>query len=112
MTPQQLIEKLNQNPVDFNKVMQVIDTNYDFTPTRFVNGEQVNEENTNNGSCKLLAFGQMNQLSQQATLNAFGKFYTEEVLQDPVGDSHGNIRNFMTTGWQGVQFDSFPLVQK
>lgn len=112
MTLSQLIEKLNQDPVEFNDVMAVIDENYTFTPTRFVNGEQVNEENTNNGSCKVLAFGQLNQLSEQATLNAFGRFYSEEVLQDPEGDSHRNIRNFMKTGWRGVSFDQFPLAEK
>lgn len=112
MTPEQLTEKLNQSPVDFNEVMQVIDNYYEFQPTRFVNGNQVNEANTNNGSCKILAFAHLKQLSQQATLNAFGKFYSEEVLQDPEGDSHGNIRNFMVSGWQGVEFDNFPLTEK
>lgn len=112
MTPAQLIEKLNQSSVEFNDVMAVIDTHYKFTPTRFVNGEQINDENTNNGSCKVFSFGQLNKLSEQATLNAFGKFYTEEVLQDPEGESHGNIRNFMKSGWSGVSFDQFPLTAK
>ena len=105
MTPDQLIQQLNQQPVDFQQVIQVIDQHYDFTPTRFHNGDQVNEANTNNGSCKILAFGQLHQLNEQATLNAFGDFYTRDVLQNPEGKDHQNIRNFMKTGWSGVQFD-------
>ena len=104
MTPQELVQQLSQHPVDFQQVMQVIDQHYDFTPTRFSNGDQVNEADTNNGSCKILAFGQLHQLSEQATLNAFGDFYTQDVLQNPEGSDHRNIRNFMQSGWSGVQF--------
>ena len=104
MTPQELVQQLKQHPVDFQLVMQVIDQHYDFTPTRFSNGDQVNEANTNNGSCKILAFGQLHQLSEQATLHAFGDFYTRDVLQNPEGNDHQNIRNFMHSGWSGVQF--------
>lgn len=112
MTLEALIAKLNQSPVAFNTVMQTIDAAYDFTPTHFQNGEQINEADTNNGSCKILAFAKLNGLSEQATLNAFGDFYTQDVLQNPDGQDHGNIRNFMKTGWSGVQFDAMPLTAK
>lgn len=112
MTPQELTQQLDQQPVDFQQVMQVIDQYYEFTPTRFTNGNQVNEANTNNGSCKILAFGLHNQLSEKATLNAFGNFYTQDVLQNPDGDDHQNIRNFMKSGWAGVSFDGQALQPK
>lgn len=112
MTVQQLIEALNQHPVEFNDVMNVIETHYNFIPTRFINGEQINEAETNNGSCKIFAFAQLNGLSAAATLNAFGRFYTEDVLQNPDGEDHANIRNFIKTGWEGIRIDQAALSVK
>ena len=112
MTLNELLEELNRQPVDFKKVIEVIEAEYSFTPTRFINGSQVNEANTNNGSCKIFAFGQLHGLSEQATLNAFGDFYTQDVLQNPNGSDHQNIRNFMQSGWKGVTFDGQALTAK
>lgn len=105
MTISELIERLNLEVVTFETVMSVIDTHYAFTPTAFSNGNQHNEANTNNGSCKIFAFAKLNDLSQQATLNAFGEFYTEDVLKHPQGTNHANIRNFMVQGWSGIEFE-------
>ena len=60
-----LIEKLTLQPeqVEFQEVIATIDENFDFTPTAFVNGETVNAENQNNGSCKIFAFAQLQELS-------------------------------------------------
>ncbi|WP_114417947.1 HopJ type III effector protein [Marinospirillum perlucidum] len=112
MTLEQLIKELNQGPVDFSQVMEVIDREYEFTPTRFTNGQQVNPADSNQGSCKILAFGLHHQLSEQATLNAFGDFYTRDVLQNPQGEDHQNISNFMKTGWAGVEFDDQALTPR
>ncbi|ANW25961.1 HopJ type III effector protein [Vibrio coralliilyticus] len=108
------IEQLNQSPatVQFEQSMAVIDANYEFTPTAFINGETKNEANQNNGSCKIFAFAQLNQLTEQDTLACFGRFYREDVLQNPDGDDHANIRNFIKFGWQGIQFESDALVIK
>lgn len=112
MTPEELIATLEEHPVDFKQVMAVIDAHYDFTPTTFANGSLVNEANSNNGSCKILAFGHRHQLSEQATLNAFGDFYTQDVLANPQGQDHQNIRTFMKSGWAGVRFTSDPLTPR
>ncbi len=104
-----LVSELNKNAVSFNKVIQVIEKHYSFTPSSFKNGQTHNEENTNNGSCKIFSFAQLNQLSEQATLNAFGTFYTQDVLQNPEGNDHQNIRNFMRFGWKGIQFEKQAL---
>ncbi|MDR9469332.1 HopJ type III effector protein [Marinospirillum sp.] len=112
MTLEQLIAELEQGPVDFQQVMEVIDQNYQFSPTRFTNGPLANEANTNNGSCKIFAFALHHQLSEQATLNAFGDFYTQDVLQNSEGSDHQNIRNFMKTGWAGVEFEGQALTPK
>jgi len=108
-TPQTLIEALESGPVAFTKVMEIIDENYTFTPTEFSNGQTYNAANTNNGSCKVFAFAQKHQLSKQATLNAFGDFYTIDVLQSPDKDDHQNIRNFMQSGWDGIEFSGVAL---
>lgn len=105
-----LIQQLNNGAVDFNHVIKIIEKNYLFIPTEFSNGSTVNAENSNNGSCKIFAFGLKNKLSQQATLNAFGDFYTLEVLQHPDGKDHQNIRNFMQTGWKGIAFQKQALI--
>ncbi len=112
MTKQELITQLNAGAVDFKTVMEVIDNKYDFSPTEFQNGSQLNEAGTNNGSCKIFAFAELNQLSEQATLNAFGDFYTIDVLENPNAEDHQNIRNFMQLGWQGIEFRGKALKEK
>jgi len=112
MDIQTLIEHLNQGPVDFHQVMEVIDAHYDFMPTEFKNGDQINQADTNNGSCKIFAFAQLNQLTKQSSLNAFGDFYTQDVLENPTGKDHANIRNFMVSGWEGIEFSGVALTAK
>lgn len=114
MELQAFLTKLNNAPdsIEFDDSMAVIDANYDFTPTAFENGDCDNEAGQNNGSCKILAFSHLNGLTEQQTLACFGKFYREDVLGDPEGDGHQNIRNFMQTGWDGVKFKGQPLEPK
>lgn len=98
--------------IEFSETMAVIDALYTFTPTAFQNGELKNAANENNGSCKLFAFAKKQGFTKEETLACFGKFYTEDVLQNPDGDGHQNIRNFMETGWEGIAFESEPLNPK
>ncbi|MDO6562210.1 HopJ type III effector protein [Amphritea sp. 1_MG-2023] len=113
MNLQQFIQQLEQpNTIDFEDTMAVIEAHYDYTPSRFTNGELINEAGTNQGSCKIFAFATLNNLSEQHTLNCFGRFYRQDVLQHPEGKDHGNIRNFITQGWAGISFDQAPLVAK
>ncbi|WP_321276433.1 HopJ type III effector protein [Thiomicrorhabdus indica] len=107
-----LIQMAKNKPVAFQSSMKVIDDNYEFTETEFKNGETLNQSGTNNGSCKLFAFAQLHGLDEQSTLNLFGDFYTKDVLENPNGDDHQNIRNFMKFGWEGIEFSSVALVQK
>jgi len=102
------LEQLSQHPdqIEFTDTMAVIEANYDFTSSSFVNGKTVNEVGTNDGSCKIFAFGLLNKLSEQQTLACFGRYYRDDVLANPNGDDHQNIRNFMVTGWSGINFES------
>lgn len=108
------ISQLKTNPqqIEFSQTMDVIDSNYDFTPTAFTNGDTSNEANQNNGSCKIFAFAKLNDLSEEETLACFGAFYREDVLQNPQGDDHANIRNFIKSGWGGVHFEAEALAAK
>jgi len=108
------LRQLDQNPeqIEFNDTMVVIAANYDFTPSTFTNGNTVNEADTNNGSCKIFSFGLLNNLSKKQTLACFGGYYRDDVLGNPNGDDHQNIRNFMVYGWNGVKFNSIALELK
>lgn len=112
MTPEQLIQALQQGSVNFAQVIECIDGYYDFIPTAFQNGDQSNPAGSNNGSCKILAFAQLQGLSKAATLNAFGDYYTQDVLQHPGAEDHQNIRNFMRHGWPGVVFSGQALIPR
>ena len=98
--------------ISFQQTIALIDALYDFTPTAFQNGEHSNAAGENNGSCKILAFALLHQLSEPQTLQLFGDFYRQEVLPDVKGTNHANIRNFMRTGWDGVEFHDAPLSGK
>jgi hypothetical protein len=114
MNIQPFLEKLKQTPetITFPETIAVIEENYEFTPTAFQNGNTHNAAGTNSGSCKLFAFAQLQNLSQDETLACFGAFYRDEVLGDPEGTNHQNIRNFMAHGWNGIQFEGVALEQK
>lgn len=113
MNIQSFLQKLKQAPnsITFPETIAVIEGNYDFTPTTFQNGTQYNAVGENSGSCKLFAFAQIQNLSEAETLACFGAYYFE-VLGDPEGTNHQNIRNFMKTGWKGIHFESNALELK
>ncbi|RNA62903.1 type III effector [Chryseobacterium nematophagum] len=109
-----ILELLGKSPetIDFKDVIAYIDENYDFIPTQFKNGNIVNEENQNNGSCKVFSFAKLNNLSKENVLALFGEFYREDVLKNPEGSDHQNIRNFMLFGWDGIVFEGEALKKK
>ena len=106
--------KLKNTPklIVFSETMSVIDENYEFTPTALKNGALKNAEGQNSGSCKLFAFAKVQAFSKEETLACFGQFYFDDVLMDPNGMGHQNIRNFMKTGFDGITFEGDPLKEK
>ncbi len=109
-----LFQTIQEHPetISFSEVIDYIDTHYDFTPTRFVNGVTVNEAGQNNGSCKIFSFAKLNRLTAEQTLALFGDYYRVDVLGNPDGTDHQNIRNFMLKGWEGIRFEGDPLKAK
>ncbi|QXP66927.1 HopJ type III effector protein [Polaribacter sp. AHE13PA] len=113
MIIQELKTKLKSNPtsINFADTMQVIEDNFNFTPTIFINGDIKNNAGENSGSCKLFAFAVAQKLTKEETLFCFGEHY-KNVLEDENGDSHQNIRNFMKTGFDGLSFEGVALELK
>lgn len=109
-----LLERLKSTPetIQFKEVIAYIDEHYDFTPTKFKNGKTINEADQNNGSCKVFSFAKLNNLSKEEALNLFAAFYREDVLKNPEGTDHQNIRNFMEFGWDGIAFEGDALIKK
>jgi hypothetical protein len=108
------INQLKQSPktIAFAETIAIIEENYTFTPTAFQNGNQHNAAGENSGSCKLFAFAKLQNLTPEETLACFGAYYFEDVLKNPEGNDHQNIRNFMKTGWNGIRFEGEALAQK
>lgn len=114
LSTQTLTDKIKNTPeqVQFKEVIDVIEREYDFTPTAFTNGEQNNAINENNGSCKIFSLASLLQLNETETLHLFGDFYRVDVLENPTGEDHQNIRQFMMHGWKGITFPHSALIAK
>ncbi len=108
------LQRLAETPdaIAFSDTIATVETLYDFAPTAFRNGELLNEAGQNNGSCKIFSFAQLHKLSAQQTLHCFGDYYRKDVLGNPDGADHQNIRNFMKSGWAGIAFEGRPLSPK
>jgi len=118
MSLNELLQQLKTDPqsVEFQQVIDLINSLYDYTPTPFSNGlgegTVANAAGTNEGSCRIFAFAKLNGLDQAQTLACFGRFYRVDVLQNPAGGDHANIRNFMRHGWEGIRFEGEALKLK
>jgi hypothetical protein len=111
MNIQELLDKIKANPqnLQFSEIILFVDENYVFTPTKFTNGDAVNEAGQNSGSCKVFSFAKMHGLSEAETLACFGDYYRNDVKGKPEGTDHQNIRNFMKFGWERVYFEGEAL---
>lgn len=110
LTVKQQLTDLLKYPeqIAFDQVMALVNQCYQFTPTRFRNGNVDNAAGENNGSCKVFSLAQLHDLSADDTLALFGEHY-RSVLASPRGDDHQNIRNFQAQGWAGISFSGDPL---
>lgn len=93
--------EMDADDLKFEEVMDMIDTHFESGLIEFKNGDIVNKPGENEGSAKLLSYAALSDFDKETTLKLWGQYY-REVLADPDGDSHQNIRNFMKTGWDGT----------
>jgi len=99
------LEMSGGDSLTFDEVIALIDKYYESGLIEFKNGDMVNPAGTNEGSAKILSYAALSDLDKASTLKLWGQFY-REVVADPNGESHQNIRNFMKYGWDGVSFDN------
>jgi len=117
MTLNELLSEIRQSPdkVEFDYVISTINAEYKYLPSKFTNGKGnnmvVNEASTNEGSCKIFAFAKLNNLTKDQTLACFGKYYRDDVLNNPDGNDHANIRTLMKYGLDSIQFESTALTK-
>ncbi len=108
--------KLNPESIEFDDVIEVIAARYNYTPTQFSNGLHddsfVNKAGENEGSCKIFSFALLQELDEKQTLNCFGQYYRDDVLNNPDNTDHTNIRTFIKYGWKGINFDAQALSKK
>lgn len=102
------LASLRGGHADFADSLELVDRFFTYTPTAFRNGPLHNGAGENEGSCKLFALAQFCNLSEADTLICFGEHY-HQVLDEPAGASHANIRQFMGSGWSGIHFDRSAL---
>jgi len=106
------IEQIKSKPetTEFKAVIDIIDQYYDYTATQFQNGPNddctISKAGENEGSCKIFAFAQLHQLNKNQTLNCFGRYYRDDVLEHPNNTDHANIRSFMKYGWENISFEN------
>ncbi|WP_293939658.1 HopJ type III effector protein [Sphingobacterium sp. UBA5996] len=111
MKTEELLNKVKENELPFQEVLTHIADQYSYTPSAFQNGTLKNLKEENQGSAKVFYFAKLNNLSPEDTLCLFAEHY-QHVLDDPAGDSHQNIRQFRTNGWDGISFEQEVLVKK
>lgn len=114
MTLDDFLDTLRHRPerLAFRDTLAVIDRYYQVTPMGFRNGAVRNRPGENAGSCRVLAFARRHGLDVEQTLHCFGEVYRDEVLGDPQGSGHRNIREFRRVGWAGVVFEGEPLLPR
>lgn len=97
--------EMSADELMFGEVIELIDTHYEYGLIQFKNGDIVNEQGENEGSAKLLSYAALSNMDKETTLKLWGQYY-REVLANPTGTDHANIRNFMKYGWEGVPFEN------
>lgn len=110
--------KLNPDGIMFSDTMKIVDTYCDYMKKSFAVGDVTSEAGENEGSSKMFSLarllhldrkdpGPRFMLSEEADINAslvlFGEIY-RDVLANPAGDDHPNIRSAMKCGWSGIRF--------
>lgn len=76
---------------------------FNITPVAFTNGSVKNKAGENTASAAIFAYAIEMELSKDKTLALFGEHY-QNVLDNPKGTNHANIRSFMVNGFDGINF--------
>ncbi|MFC3031562.1 HopJ type III effector protein [Pseudoalteromonas fenneropenaei] len=116
LTITELLQHLEHQPetLRFADVITSIEAHYHFTAVAFNNNGVDNAGGENQGSCKVLAFAKLHQLSKAQTLACFAEHYFADVLVNPSATNHANIRALLASelGIDGVEFSQVALQEK
>lgn len=114
MTLQDFKDKLTNTPdkLDFKDTISTIEANYSFKASAFKNGDLENSNTQNLGSSKVFSFAIKQNFTKEQTLSCFAQYYFIDVLENPNGTDHQNIRNFINTGFEGLVFENETLTDK
>jgi len=107
----EFLQQLPQTDFVFETTLEFIEAHYTFTASAFNNVGVINSDKQNQGSCKVFAFGQLFELTQQQALQCFGQHYLD-VLATPEVDNHLHLRLVLKDGLADLPFDHFPLEKK
>jgi hypothetical protein len=99
-----ILAQIKKGEANFKDALAFIEEHYFHKPIAFKNGSQYNAATENQGSARVFAFGKQQGLSKEDTLQLFAEHY-KAVLENPEGNDHQNIRQFMIHGWEGIVFE-------
>ena len=108
MTLTEFLCAIKQPGHRFADSLAFIDAHYHYSARAFDNAGLHNPAGSNQGSCKILGWAQLEQLSTEEALLAFGEHYTY-VLATPDETEHANIRQLLKHGLAAVRFTQLPL---
>jgi hypothetical protein len=97
--------EMDADDLKFEDVIALIDKYYEYGLIEWKNGDIVNKQEENEGSAKVLSYAALSGMDKETTLKLWGQYY-RDVLANPDGTDHANIRNFMKYGWDGVPFEN------
>jgi len=110
MNTKQYLEKIKSSEVvDFNEFIDLIEQEYNFTNIAFNNGNLHNKNDENQGSAKVFCFALLHNLSKEQTLRCFSQHYASVLNSKAEDKTHLNIRNFIKSGFAGLQIDKQAL---
>ena len=82
----------DREKISFQLTMDVIEEMYDYADVAFSVGSVASAPGENTGSAKIFSFAKISGLEAKTTLSLFGDYYRKDVLGNPDGDDHANIR--------------------
>ena len=92
----------------FSQTLAFIAEHYQYSSSSFTNGSVENAAGQNEGSCKTLSLALLEGFSVEEALLAFGEHY-RDVLTNPDGSDHSNIRALQAHGLASVRFSQQAL---
>lgn len=86
-------------------VLEMINAHYETQLLEYSVGNIVNKQGENEATGLILSYAALSNMNKETTLKLWGQYY-RDVLKNPNGTDHANIREFMKNGWNSVPFEN------